>query len=97
MPAEVAIDVIIQDAPTDWISPPKFDTVLASHTLRNTGTRKGAAADTAFESIFSVGATRAMAPQEDEQTASLMVHVASWCHPVNKGREKAQESMGKKC
>jgi hypothetical protein len=32
-----AIESISQDAPTDWISPPKLATVLASQTLRNTG------------------------------------------------------------
>src|SRR6185436_1343343 len=46
MSGDGAIDVIIQDAPTDWISPPRFDSVLAIQTDRNTGNRKGDSADT---------------------------------------------------
>jgi hypothetical protein len=45
MPAEVAMDVIIQAAPTDWISPPRFEMELAIHTERNTGKRIGDSAD----------------------------------------------------
>jgi hypothetical protein len=42
MSGDAAIESINQDAPTDWISPPRFDTVLASHSARNTGWRSGA-------------------------------------------------------
>jgi hypothetical protein len=45
MSAERAIDVIIQAAPTDWIMPPRLETVLAIHTERNTGDCIGASAD----------------------------------------------------
>jgi hypothetical protein len=38
---EGASAVIIHDAPTDWISPPKLDAMLASHTARKIGTRSG--------------------------------------------------------
>jgi hypothetical protein len=34
-------EVIIHDAPTDWISPPKFDARLAIQTARNIGSAKG--------------------------------------------------------
>ena len=37
MSAECAIEIIIQDAPTDWISAPRLARVLASQTARNTG------------------------------------------------------------
>jgi len=42
--ADVVIDVIIHDAPTDWISPPKFDARLAIHMSRKTRWRSGASA-----------------------------------------------------
>src|SRR5690606_1336127 len=35
------IEVIIQEAPTDWISPPKFDARLAIHTARKIGLFSG--------------------------------------------------------
>jgi hypothetical protein len=41
MSAEPAIETIVQDAPTDWIMPPKFEAMLASQTARNTGLRSG--------------------------------------------------------
>src|SRR5690606_7764324 len=34
MSSERAIEIISQDAPTDWIMPPKLDDALASQTLR---------------------------------------------------------------
>ena len=37
-------DVIIHAAPTDWISPPKFDARLANHTARKMGMAKGVGA-----------------------------------------------------
>ena len=37
MSADCAIESIIHDAPTDWISPPKLESVLAIQTPRNTG------------------------------------------------------------
>ena len=37
MSALPAIEVIIHDAPTDWIMDPKFDAMLASQMDRNTG------------------------------------------------------------
>ena len=45
MSAERAIEVIIHAAPTDWIMPPKLETVLAIHTERKTGDCIGASAD----------------------------------------------------
>jgi hypothetical protein len=45
MPASVAIDVIIQAAPTDWINPPRLEIELAIQMDRNTGKRIGASAD----------------------------------------------------
>ena len=39
------MEVIIQDAPTDWMSPPKFENMLAIHTARNTGWLSGDNAD----------------------------------------------------
>ncbi len=45
IPAESAMEVIIQDAPTDWMSPPKFDAMLANQTDRNTGWRSGERAE----------------------------------------------------
>src|SRR5690606_20364079 len=38
------ISSISQAAPTDWISPPKLDSRLATQMLRKTGRRKGASA-----------------------------------------------------
>jgi hypothetical protein len=35
------MDVISQAAPTDWISPPKLEARLASHTARKMRCRKG--------------------------------------------------------
>ena len=46
MSADCAIEIIIHDAPTDWISPPRLETVLAAHTARNTGKRNGDSAET---------------------------------------------------
>src|SRR5690606_2030123 len=40
-----AIEVIIQAAPTDWISPPKLVNRLVIHTARKTGCRSGASAE----------------------------------------------------
>ena len=37
MPADCAIEIINQAAPTDWISAPKFARRLADQTARNTG------------------------------------------------------------
>ncbi|MDX3910860.1 MAG: hypothetical protein QHC67_13730 [Sphingobium sp.] len=50
---DLVSDVIIQDAPTDWMSPPKFDAMLASHTARKIGMRRGeaGAARTGWEVI----------------------------------------------
>jgi len=41
MLAELAIDVIIHEAPTDWISPPKLEARLANQTARKTLLRSG--------------------------------------------------------
>jgi hypothetical protein len=41
MSAESAIEVIIHEAPTDWMRPPKFDAKLANHTARKTLFRSG--------------------------------------------------------
>ena len=41
MSAELAMDVINQAAPTDWIRLPKFDTRLAIQTLRKIGDWNG--------------------------------------------------------
>ena len=41
MSAEAASEVMSHAAPTDWISPPKFEAMLASHTARKTGWRNG--------------------------------------------------------
>mgnify|MGYP007020275539 CR=1 FL=1 len=38
---EASREVIIQEAPTDWISPPKLDAMLASHTARKIGRAQG--------------------------------------------------------
>jgi hypothetical protein len=38
---EAASDTIIQDAPTDWIRPPKFDARLDIHTMRKIGMVSG--------------------------------------------------------
>jgi len=38
--------VISQAAPTDWISPPKLEARLATHTARKIGCRKGDNGDT---------------------------------------------------
>ncbi|EQB31429.1 hypothetical protein M529_14875 [Sphingobium ummariense RL-3] len=38
---EAPSDVIIQAAPTDWISPPKLDARLASQIARKIGMEKG--------------------------------------------------------
>jgi hypothetical protein len=46
MCAESAIDVIIQEAPTDWIKPPRLEIVLAIQTARNVGKRNGEIAET---------------------------------------------------
>ena len=46
MSADPEIDTIIQDAPTDWMSPPKLDAKLASQTARKIGTRSGESEDT---------------------------------------------------
>ena len=37
MPADCAIEIISQDAPTDWIMPPRLDEPLAIQTLRKIG------------------------------------------------------------
>ena len=37
MVADSAIDSIIQEAPTDWITAPILESVLAPQTARNTG------------------------------------------------------------
>ena len=37
MSADGAIEVIIQEAPTDWIRPPRLEAMLASQTARNAG------------------------------------------------------------
>ena len=37
MSADGAIEIIIHDAPTDWISPPRLESVLAIQTPRKTG------------------------------------------------------------
>ena len=37
MSTEGAIEIIIQEAPTDWINVPRLATILANHTARNTG------------------------------------------------------------
>src|SRR5688572_11857661 len=42
--AEVEIEVIIQAAPTPWISEPKLEASVANHTLRNVWNSKGASA-----------------------------------------------------
>jgi predicted glycoside hydrolase/deacetylase ChbG (UPF0249 family) len=46
MSADCASEIIIQEAPTDWIVAPRFDTVLAAHTVRNTRKRNGDSAET---------------------------------------------------
>src|SRR5215211_3487826 len=43
--ADPAIVAMSQDAPTDWMSPPKFDARLASHTARKTPCWNGASGD----------------------------------------------------
>src|SRR5262245_5387621 len=44
--ADCAIEIIIHDAPTDWIIPPRFDTTLAAQTARKMGKRNGDSAET---------------------------------------------------
>ncbi|GAB1582750.1 hypothetical protein PPNSA23_26930 [Phyllobacterium phragmitis] len=42
---ELEMDVIIQAAPTDWISPPKLDARLAIQMVRNMSCLNGASGD----------------------------------------------------
>ena len=42
--ADVEIEVIIQAAPTPWISEPRFEASVANHTLRKMPDSKGARA-----------------------------------------------------
>ncbi len=45
MVADSAIESIIQAAPTDWMTAPTLESVLALQTARNTGYRKGDSAE----------------------------------------------------
>ena len=45
MLSEVVIDVIIQAAPTAWISPPKFEPSVAIQIARNVGFLSGVSSD----------------------------------------------------
>jgi len=51
MSGDGAIESIIQEAPTDWIRLPKFETRLADQILRNVRERKGASVEARQESV----------------------------------------------
>ena len=55
MSGDGAIWSIIQDAPTDWMSLPKFESRLAVQTPRKTGKRKGESAEGAPASFMGWG------------------------------------------
>src|SRR5262245_11613628 len=54
MSAGCSSEIIIHDAPTDWIRPPRFETVLAIQTLRKIGYWNGVSAERAPFSSLSV-------------------------------------------
>jgi hypothetical protein len=58
MPADCAMEVIIHAAPTDCISPPRLETVLAAQTARNTGNRSGDSADKDCDAFSESGSVR---------------------------------------
>ena len=60
MLAEAAIVVIIQAAPTAWISPPKFEARVASQIARNVGFLSGASAEA--RGFAAVSMARAIPP-----------------------------------
>jgi len=60
MSGDGAIDTIIQDAPTDWIMPPKLEAMLAIQTARKTGLRSGDSAPPGLAAVEGAEADRTM-------------------------------------
>src|SRR6478609_5209132 len=69
--AEAAIEVISQEAPTDWIRPPKFEIRLASQTARKTRCCRGARGDALGPGGSAAGFLEASATRSRDRSVAM--------------------------